>query len=99
MKIIQNRRHYVPYITQDIKSLMDQRDQLKMRAKNERDEAVSCNLYKQYKEKRNQVTDKLRNAEEVYYQKKLSNVGATIGEVWQNVYQVLGNGLSDITLG
>ena len=28
VKIIQNRRHYVPYITQDLKNLMDQRDQL-----------------------------------------------------------------------
>ena len=86
VKTIQNRKHYVPYITPEIKELMGKRDILRKRAKEEN----NPQLYNQYKNIRNTVTEKLRHAESDYYQNKFRHESNSTGALWQNVYQVLG---------
>ena len=86
VKVIQNRKHYVPYITPDIKELMRKRDVFRKRAKDEN----NPQLYNHYKDLRNKVTEKLRHAESDYYQNKFHNDSNSTGAMWQNVYQVLG---------
>ena len=63
IKVIQNRRNYVPYLSAEIKKLMAERDFFKQEAARYGD-AVS---YNKYKELRNKITSLQRKAESTYY--------------------------------
>ena len=69
VKVVQNRKYYVPYISPEIEQLMSERNILKQRAGNEND----ADLYRLYKEKRNMVTNKLRCAKKEHTSAKFSD--------------------------
>ena len=63
LRVIQNRKHYVPYITEQIREAMGRRDKLKKKAAETGGEAD----YNEYKVERNKVTKMLRSAKQNYY--------------------------------
>ena len=88
VKIFSNRKHYVPYLTPEIKGLMDERDRHKKHSVNTGDPYS----YDQYKIYRNQVTNKLKSAEKVYYKKKFSETQPRdVGGMWQTIYEAIGS--------
>ena len=86
LKIIQNRVNYQPYVTDEIKKIMEARDMLKEKAAQSGD----IKDHDEYKVKRNLVTYKMRNAEKDYFKEKFNNDQATSSELWQTAYSVLG---------
>ena len=87
IKTIQNRTNYVPYITDDIKALMKERNILKIEAT----KTGSSQIFNNYKIKRNLVTTKLKDAKTKYYKSKFSENNLSPRELWSNVKTVLGN--------
>ena len=86
IKTIQNRTNYVPYLTNDIKNLMKQRDTLKEEAA----KSGNINIHNQYKELRNRVTTKLKTAKVDYYKEKFEQNDMSSSELWKAANQVLG---------
>lgn len=66
LKTLLNRNNYVPYIDNELNSLMKLRDELKEEAAKSGDVGV----YEQYKEKRNLVSTKLKHAESEHHKNK-----------------------------
>ena len=66
LKVIQNRNNYVPYISNELKEKMKDRDKLKIEA------AISGDKekYSEYKAKRNEVSTNLKTAKSNYYGQK-----------------------------
>merc|ERR1712020_718956 len=88
IKTIQNRKHYVPYITPEINNLMAQRNDYKIMTCQSDDPAIEA----QYKLLRNKVTEKLRNAERDYYRNKFREVDSSDSkQVWQTVKESIGS--------
>ena len=87
LKTIQNRNNYVPYIDQELKTLMDIRDELKEEAAKTGDEAV----FEAYKEKRNLVSTKMKSAESEHHKNKFKKNDLTSGDIWQGARQILGS--------
>ena len=90
LKVIQNRTCYVPYISDDLKKLMSDRNTAKSKAI----EDGTVESFERYKELRNEVTCKLKTAEAEYYVNKFSDPEANTGDIWRNAYQALGTGRS-----
>ena len=91
IKVIQNRRNYVPYLSAEIKKLMAERDSFKQEAARFGD-AVS---YNNYKELRNKITSLQRKAESTYYSEKYQDPKCSAKEMWKLTYQALGKNRSD----
>ena len=91
IKVIQNRRNYVPYLSAEIKKLMAERDLFKQEAARYGD-AVS---YNKYKELRNKITSLQRKAESTYYSEKYQDPKCSAKEMWKLTYQALGKNRSD----
>ena len=87
LRVIQNRKHYVPYITEQIREAMGRRDKLKKKAAETGGEAD----YNEYKVERNKVTKMLRSAKQNYYDEKFSAETASSAEIWKAAYSLLGN--------
>ena len=87
IKTIQNRNNYVPYITDEIKELIDERNDLKKKA------IITGQVtdYDDYKVKRNLVSTKLKDAKTNYYKSKFSDKNMSSCDLWRNVNTVLGN--------
>ena len=91
IKIIQNRSNYIPYISKEVRDLMDKRDDLKK-------EAIATGIqehYNQYKNIRNLVTTKLRSAKSDYYKSKFNDDSLTPKDMWSTAYQILDKKRSD----
>ena len=76
----------VPWITTEIKSLINERDKLKRKAiitKLETD-------WSKYKRTRNQVNIKLRNAKTNYYSSKIFNQKSNPKKAWRSINNLLG---------
>ena len=73
IKVIQNRSNYVPYVTNELKELMAERDRLKLSASKSGDNQD----FQNYKTLRNELTTKLKSAKFDYYQQKFKNNCAT----------------------
>ena len=86
LKIIQNRVNYQPYVSEDIRKEMSERDLLKEKAA----ESGNSADYENYKIKRNLVTYKMRTAVKSYYCEKFSNEQASSSEMWKDAYSALG---------
>ena len=86
VKIIQNRVNYQPYISEDIKREMLERDNLKEKAA----ETGNSDDYNNYKTQRNLVTYKMRSAEKDYHSEKFNDDQATSSQMWKNAYSILG---------
>ena len=82
---MQNRKNYVPYISDELKILMKARDDKKVAAS----ESGSIEDFDLYLKMRNEVTSKLRTAKAEYYKTKLSN-NNTVRDIWEATSSVLG---------
>ena len=87
VKVIQNRKDYVPYISPQLNKLMADRDKLKETAA----DTGSLTDYQEYKKKRNEVSTLLKNAEGHHYGEKFNDENVTTKTVWKTAYEVLGN--------
>ena len=90
LKVIQNRCNYVPYISNELKCQMKQRDLLKKSAAQSGD----TDTYKEYQKVRNEVTTKLKTAEAEYYRSKFKETSDS-KTLWTTAYQVLRKNRSD----
>ena len=87
LKVLHNRNNYVPYLDKELKDLMKARDALKEEAAKSGD----ANAFERYKEKRNLVSTKLKNAEKKYYKSKFDKSDLSASEMWQGAKQILGS--------
>ena len=87
IKVIQNRKDYVPYISPHLSNLMVERDQLKESAA----ETGSMADYEEYKKKRNKVSSLLKSAKNNYYEGKFNDDNISTKTVWKTAYELLGN--------
>ena len=87
LKVIQNRTHYVPYLNEELRSLILLRNAAKCKAIEE----GSNEAYNEYKTIRNEVSTKMKTAEARYYQSKFNDPEASTGTLWRNAYQALGS--------
>ena len=79
VKTIQTRNKYVPWLSQETKNLMQQRDQAQGRAAS----SNSQEDWKQFKKLRNQVTSRLRVEESNWQSSKLRTCTGKPSEQWQ----------------
>ena len=86
VKIFQIRTNYVPYLSQETKSLMEERKALKEEATKTGDEV----LFKEYNKKRNEVKARLDPDKASYYSDKFSARNSTPSNAWKTVYNILG---------
>ena len=86
VKIFQTRKNYLPYLSEDTKRLMEERDALKEEATKTGDEI----LMKEYKLRRNWIKNSLAKEEANYYEEKLSEEKITTKKAWKIVYDMLG---------
>ena len=86
IKVIQNRKDYVPYISSHLEKMMAERNTLKEEA------AISGHLedFNKYKKKRNEVSSLLKNAEKEHYGNKFNDENLTTKTTWKIAYEVLG---------
>ena len=91
LKVIQNRKNYQPYLSNEIKEIMSKRDNLK------EDAAVTgnANTYREYQNLRNEITKLLKNAESNHYGNKYSDPDCSPQDVWKMTSQILGKSRSD----
>ena len=87
LKVLHNRSNYVPYLDKDLKDLMKLRDELKEEAAFSGDAAV----FESYKEKRNLVTSKLRQAESDHNKSKFNKSDLSPADIWRGTKQILGS--------
>ena len=80
------RSHKIPWITSQIKSLINTRDKLKIKATISKSETDWVN----YKAARNQVNIKLRNAKQNYYSTKIAGQKCNPKEAWKTINNLLG---------
>ena len=85
LKVIQVRKNYVPYLSEETKILMKERDTLKIDATKYNDEV----LFKEYKKKRKEVKEKLKKDKEEYSNRILDKKGVSSKEMWKSVKDVL----------
>ena len=87
LQVIQNRVNYIPYISNEIKEAMKERDMLKVIAAN----TGGVEDFDKYKNERNKVTYMLRNAKKDYFDEKFSDEKASSSDIWKTAYTVLGS--------
>ena len=86
LKVIQNHNNYVPYISNELKEKMKDRDKLKI-------EAAITGDKEKYKAKRTAVSTNLKTAKSNYYGKKFEE-SLNTKEMWKMSYQILGKSRS-----
>ena len=86
IKVFQSRKNSVPYLSEEIKNLMSERDALKEEATKHGD----SELMKEYRIKRNEVKERLPKEKKEYYAKQLHDEKLTVKKTWQVVYDLLG---------
>ena len=86
IKIFQTRKHYVPFLTEETKKLMEERDALKKVATENQDEI----LFKEFRIKRNEVKKRLPIDEENYHKNKFHDPNIDVRKAWKCVYNALG---------
>ena len=89
--IIQNRKNYVPYISKELKVEMKARDAFKVQTAN----FGNTEDFEKYKEKRNEVSTRLKTAKADYFKSKFSQDDQTPGDVWKTALMVLGKNISE----
>ena len=86
VKIFQTRKNYSPWLSEEIKEIMKERNKLKIESITSDDP----NILKRFKELRNKVKTKLSSAESAYYRKKFDESDGDVKKVWKTAYQFLG---------
>ena len=85
-KIFQTRKHYVPFLSEETKLLIDERDALKEEATKHGDEE----LLKEFKKLRNTVRHQLIKDKQSYYKNKFHDDQMTVKNAWKLAYDLLG---------
>ena len=86
IKIFQTRKHYVPFLSDETKLLMEERDALKKVATETQDEV----LFDEFRTKRNEVKKRLLYDEDNYHKKKFYDPNIDVRKAWKCVYNALG---------
>ena len=85
VKVFQIRKHYVPYISEETKLLMEERDALKEEAT----EHVDKVLLDEFKAKRNKIKENAKEDQVVYNEKEFDDTKSS-SNVWKSAYKFLG---------
>ena len=85
VKVFQMRKHYVPYLSDEAKLLMEERDTLKKEATSTKDSA----LLNEFKKKRNEAKVKVEVDKKAYYEKEFDESKSS-NNVWKSAYKILG---------
>ena len=85
MKTVQVRTNYNPWISQETKTVMLERDELQKRAA----EAGDLDLWRRYKHLRNQVTNRLKSEEKNWQKFKLAECGNDSAKTWRSIRGIL----------
>ena len=91
LKVIQNRKNYLPYVSKELNEKMSLRDALKEEAA----ETGDASTYRQYQDLRNEVSSLLKTAEPDYFKEKYSDPNCTPKDMWNMSYKILGKKRSD----
>ena len=86
IKIFQTRKNYVPYLSEETKMLMRERDTLKKAATERLDEV----LMKEFKKKRNEVKNRLKMDETKYHKERFFDPKIDVKKAWKYVYNAMG---------
>ena len=86
IKIFQTRKHYVPYLSDETKELMEERDALKKIATENKDET----LFSEFRSKRNEVKKRLSLDEAKHHKSRLNDPSLDAKKAWKYVYNALG---------
>ena len=84
VKVLQTRNHYLPYLSDETKLLMEERNALKEEATKLSDDQ----LFNEYKRKRNEVKARLEKEEIEFHKNKLHDANLTIKKVWKTVHDL-----------
>ena len=85
IKVFQIRKHYVPYLSEEAKLLMEERDSLKEEATQTKD----SDLMSEFKRKRNEVKDKVEEDMKDYNENEFDSTKSS-NYVWKSAYKFLG---------
>ena len=86
IKIFQTRKHYVPFLSEETKKLIEERDALKKAATEKQDKV----LFKEFRIKRNEIKKRLPIDEEYYHKNKFNDPNIDTRKAWKCVYNALG---------
>ena len=86
IKVFQTRRHYVPFLSDETKKLMEEREALKDMATQNQDEV----LFNEFRIKRNEIKERLSSDEENYHKNKFHEPNIDVRKSWKLVYNALG---------
>ena len=89
--VFQTRKNYVPFLSEDMKRLMRERDVLKEEATKTGDPI----LMSEYRCKRNWIKENLAIEKEQYYKNKLFDEKLTLKRAWRVVHNILGQSKSN----
>ena len=81
MKIYQTRRKFVPWLSEETRKLMKERDDLHNLAKSSKEGRD----WENYKKTRNKVTGRLKSEKENWQKKTLDNCNNDSGKLWKNI--------------
>ena len=86
MKTFQTRKNYVPYLSEETKALMQERNVLKQEATKTNDPVLMA----EFRKIRNEVKKRVTSDEENYYKSAFLKEDSDIRSCWKNVYSILG---------
>ena len=89
LKIIQQRKNYVPFLSADTKKLMKKRDEIKKRATTENDPVYKVQLFKEYRSVRNSVKKHQLKDKKSYYDRKFDMKHNSTKSIWTTVRDTL----------
>ena len=86
LKVFQTRRHYVPYLSNESKLIMQERDAVKEEATKYGDET----LLKEFKKLRNKARRSIIKDKENYFKNSFFDPSMTVRQSWKLAYKLLG---------
>ena len=85
IKTVQVRTNYVPWLSQETKNMMNDRDLLQSKAAKTR----SPEDWKRYKIVRNRISSRLKSEERRWHKLKISECGKNSAKIWKNVKDLI----------
>ena len=83
VKNFQTRKHYLPWLSEEIKELKEERNKLKEESKI----SIDPNKLKKYKKLRNEIKPRLKTKEPTYYENKFVESNSDIKKTWSLIYE------------
>ena len=85
IRTVQVRTNYAPWLSQETKELMSERDTLQSRAA----KSKSAEDWKKYKVLRNRINSRLKSEERNWQRIRISECGQNSAKVWKNVKDII----------